>query len=85
MYDVSLFMKRFGNQPELSTRLVELLDVWQEADEHGFIDKSIQTHAYDLARQICDKYGLSPDDIRIINDNEEAFRAHLRHPSRLRA
>lgn len=84
MYDVSAFLKRFNRSGELSTALVELLDVWQEADEHGFGNQNLQERANRLADTICSEYGLTKADIAIINDHEDAFRSHLRHPSRPR-
>jgi hypothetical protein len=84
MYDVSAFLKRFDHHTELSTALIELLDAWQEADEHGFGNQSLQERANTLADSIRSEYGLTKADIEIINDHEDAFRSHLRHPSRPR-
>lgn len=86
MYDVSAFLERFGNNPKLATTLIELLDVWQQIDEdeHGFPDQTLQQRANQLIGAICSEFGLTKADLQTINDHEEAFRSHLRHPSRPR-
>jgi hypothetical protein len=84
LYDVSAFLKRFDHRTSLATALIELLDVWQEADGHGFGDQSLQEKANKLVDSICSEYGLTKADIEIISDHEDAFRSHLRHPSRPR-
>ena len=82
MYAVSEFLQRFGNSPELIADLIALLDIWQQVEEHGFMNQALQHEANTQVQMIRTKYGLSADDIIIIDDNEEAFRAHLSHPSR---
>lgn len=84
MYDVSAFLGRFGYNPELTSALIKLLDVWQDVDEHAFRDQDLQRKANSLAGDICSNFGLTKVDIQIINDHEAAFRSYLHHPSRLR-
>ena len=84
MYDVSAFLDRFNRKSELTATLTQLLGVWQRMDSRGFPDQALQTEANQLEHTLRSEFSLSAEDIQAINDNEEAFRSHLRHPSRPR-
>ena len=84
MYDVSAFLGRFDRKSELTETLTQLLNVWQQMDSRGFPDQTLQNEANQLEHTLRSEFSLSPEDIQIISDNEEAFRSHLRHPSRPR-
>lgn len=82
MYDVTAFLRRFGDNSELVTDLIQLLEIWQQIDEHGFGNQPLQERANAQAQMMRSKYGLTSEDLVIIFDHEDAFQAHLRHPSR---
>lgn len=79
--DISDFLHRFSNMPELTADLILLLDTWQQAEEHGFRNHSLQQAASDQVQKMRSKYGLSAEEMIAISDNEEAFRTHLSHQS----
>jgi hypothetical protein len=84
MFDVSGFLTKFEDPDALTRELRELLAIWNDLEKHTITDQDLQRRASALIAKIRQDRGLNEDDIMVILDNEAAFRAQLRHPSRPR-